>query len=112
MKKLSQIGYIKKALSLHKRNPDAAIKICADDETIADYGWTEHEITNVKLANWIEIDEHIYTDEDRAKSEIADVLYGFDTSMPGVGDEEFQEMVDKYYQEHAIKAICIFTSAP
>ncbi len=105
-----QIDHINKIIYLKKAHPHALIKICVDTDSMAEWGWTEHHIDKVELLDWIEINERIYTDEDQAKDEISDMLYDADTEK--LNDADFQQLVDNYYAERVVDAICVFTSAP
>lgn len=105
----TQRDFIKEIQKLADDNPKAPIKICVDSEEVLDYGWTAHKITRVELSCWIEFDERIYTDEDIAKDAIGEMLY--DSGTKDLSDSDYQTMIDKYFSEHAIEAICVYTNA-
>lgn len=107
---MTQVEFVQKIMYLAAANPEAEIKVCVDNEFADDYGWTAHKITRVELSEWIPLDERIYTDEDLAKDEILDMLFDAE-KHGGLSDSEFEAMVDKYYRQHVVDAICIHTSA-
>lgn len=106
---MTQREWIVKIVALALKNPEAKIKFCVDNELVADFGWTAHEIKRVAATMWIEAGERIYTDEDLAKDEIADMLYD-DNRNRRLNQLDFDSLVDKYFRENSIKAICVFTA--
>ena len=103
---MTQIQLVQRIVDLVAKNPNAEIKICVDGEIAAEFGWTAHKIIRVETSVWIEIRERIFTDESSAKDEIASML-----SDVGLNTAEFAASVDEYFNQYAMNAICIYTSA-
>jgi hypothetical protein len=105
----TQIDHIKAILTLSQENPDAILRFCVDGDAICDYGWTAHTIDRVEFCCWIEVNERIYTEEDSAKDEIGEMIY--DKNTKNLSDADYDLLIDEYYNNHKIDAICVFTSA-
>ena len=92
-----------KILEIHKlmlEYPGMPVKMfVASDELLEDYPYTSHEIKSVELAQWYELDEYVYIDEDELAERFMEDL--------GTEEEKAREMA----RECLIDVIMIKTGA-
>ena len=94
---MTNLDFLKKAVSLAEENPELLIHICVDGDEVLEFGWTSHIIHDVKVGYWIRIEGRIFTDLESAIDEIFD------------NTEENKDAIRSRLQNK--KAILIYTEA-
>jgi hypothetical protein len=103
---MKQEDHINRILNLKRANPSMDIHFCMDGDNAYEYGWTPHEITEVKICPWYVVGEQILIDETDIKLSIEEDIDERAYRIPG----EVMGMVIERYSKIK-KAICVFTAA-
>ena len=105
--KKTQKEWVEEILKLLNDNPGMEIKFCVDNETLCEgTGWTEHRIFDVKITDWYQADEYIYTEDWRI------IEYFYEECVDdGLTHEEANFESERLAKAHSKKVIAIYTTA-
>jgi hypothetical protein len=103
---MTQEEFLNQILNLKQSNPSMDIHFCMDSENAYEYGWVQHQITEVKICPWYVVGEQILIDETDIKLSIEEDIDERAYRIPG----EVMGMVIERYSKIK-KAICVFTAA-
>jgi len=102
---IPQEQHLQHILDLKRDNPEMEIKFCVNSDEIYEYGFTVHQINDVRIMPWYQIGEKILNEE-------VFIMDYFLSKIPmDISDDEAERLARIEYKKEVKNAICVFTQA-